>query len=123
MICSCRKPNCARLSKVKPGEVFSREKLNESTKGNQRAPGAQGYAFANVNAAPEIDKDNRQVAFTIFVDPGKRVYVRRINVVGNTKTRDEVIRQEMRQIEGGWYDADKVTASAADRQDQLFRRG
>ena len=97
--------------KIKPGEVFSREKLNESTKEISDRLAAQGYAFANVNAAPEIDKDNRQVAFTIFVDPGKRVYVRRINVVGNTKTRDEVIRQEMRQIEGGWYDADKVTLS------------
>lgn len=97
--------------KVKPGDVFSREKVNESTKAISDRLGAQGYAFANVNAAPEVDKDKRQVAFTIFVDPGKRVYVRRINVTGNTKTRDEVIRQEMRQIEGGWYDADKVQAS------------
>jgi outer membrane protein insertion porin family len=97
--------------KIKPGEVFSREKLNESTKEISDRLGAQGYAFANVNAAPEVDKETRQVAFTVFVDPGKRVYVRRINVTGNTKTRDEVIRQEMRQIEGGWYDADKVQLS------------
>lgn len=97
--------------KVKPGDVFSREKLNESTKEISDRLGAQGYAFANVNAAPEVDKEKRQVAFTIFVDPGKRVYVRRVNVTGNTKTRDEVVRQEMRQIEGAWYDADKVTAS------------
>jgi outer membrane protein insertion porin family len=100
-----------KLVKVKPGEVFSREKLNESTKAISDRLGAQGYAFANVNAAPELDKDKRQVAFTIFVDPGKRVYVRRINVTGNTKSRDEVIRQEMRQIEGAWYDADKVQLS------------
>ena len=70
--------------------------------------GKEGYAFANVNASPEIDKEKRKVAFTIFVDPGKRVYVRRINVTGNTKTRDEVIRREIRQMEGGWYDADRV---------------
>lgn len=100
-----------KLVKVKPGEVFSREKLNESTKAISDRLGAQGYAFANVNAAPELDKEKRQVAFTIFVDPGKRVYVRRINVTGNTKSRDEVIRQEMRQIEGAWYDADKVQLS------------
>jgi len=100
-----------RLVKVKPGDVFSREKLNESTKAISDKLGAQGYAFANVNAAPEVDKEKRQVAFTIFVDPGKRVYVRRINVVGNNKTRDEVVRQEMRQIEGAWYDADKVQRS------------
>lgn len=100
-----------KLVKVKAGDSFSREKLNESTKAISDRLGAQGYAFANVNAAPELDKEKRQVAFTIFVDPGKRVYVRRINVVGNTKTRDEVIRQEMRQIEGAWYDADKVQLS------------
>ena len=93
------------------GDVFSREKLNASTKAISERLGAQGYAFANVNAAPEVDKEKRQVAFTIFVDPGKRVYVRRINVAGNTKTRDEVVRREMRQMEGGWYDADKIQLS------------
>ncbi|WP_313953979.1 outer membrane protein assembly factor BamA [Accumulibacter sp.] len=98
---------------IKPGDVFSRQKLNESTKSIGDKLGAQGYAFANVNAAPEIDKEKRQVAFTIFVDPGKRAYVRRINITGNTKTRDEVIRQEMRQMEGAWYDADRVVASRA----------
>jgi outer membrane protein insertion porin family len=97
--------------KIKPGDVFSREKVNESTKAIADKLGAQGYAFANVNAAPELDKEKRQVAFTIFVDPGKRTYVRRINITGNSKTRDEVIRQEMRQMEGAWYDADRVAAS------------
>lgn len=101
----------AKLVVVKPGDVFSREKLNESNKAISDRLGKEGYAFANVNAAPEIDKEKRQVAFTIFVDPGKRVYVRRINVTGNTKTRDEVIRRELRQMEGGWYDGERVTAS------------
>ena len=96
---------------IKPGDVFSREKLNESTKTISDKLGAQGYAFANVNAAPEVDKENRQVAFTIFVDPGKRTYVRRINITGNSKTRDEVIRQEVRQMEGAWYDAERVALS------------
>lgn len=99
------------LVKVKAGDVFSRERLNDSTKAISERLGKEGYAFANVNAAPEIDKEKRKVAFTIFVDPGKRVYVRRINVTGNTKTRDEVVRREVRQMEGGWYDADRVTAS------------
>jgi outer membrane protein insertion porin family len=97
--------------KIKPGDVFSREKLNESTKAISDKLGAQGYAFANVNAAPELDKEKRQVAFTIFVDPGKRTYVRRINITGNSKTRDEVIRQEIRQMEGAWYDAERVSLS------------
>lgn len=100
-----------KLVKLKAGDVFARDRLNDSIKAISDRLGKEGYAFANVNAAPEIDKDKRNVAFTIFVDPGKRVYVRRINIAGNTKTRDEVIRREIRQMEGGWYDADKVTNS------------
>ena len=97
--------------KIKPGDVFSRESLNESTKVISEKLSAKGYAFANVNAAPELNKEKRQVAFTVFVDPGRRTYVRRINIAGNTKTRDEVIRQEMRQMEGGWYDDERVKLS------------
>jgi outer membrane protein insertion porin family len=71
-----------------------------------------------VNAAPEIDKEKKEVAFTIFVDPGKRVYVRRINVTGNNKTRDEVIRREARQMEGAWYDGDRINKTRS-RVDKL----
>lgn len=97
--------------KIKAGDVFSRENLNESTKAISDKLSAKGYAFANVNTAPELDKEKKQVAFTIFVDPGKRAYVRRINISGNTKTRDEVIRQEVRQMEGAWYDDERVKLS------------
>lgn len=107
-----------KLVKVKAGDVFSRERLNETTKAIGDRLGNQGYAFANVNAAPELDKTKHQVAFTIFIDPGKRVYVRRVNVTGNTKTRDEVVRREVRQMEGGWYDAARVTNSK-ERVDRL----
>ena len=107
-----------QLVLVKPGDVFSREKLNESNRAISERLGKEGYAFANVNAAPEVDKEKRQVAFTIFVDPGKRVYVRRINISGNTRTRDEVIRRELRQMEGGWYDSERITASKT-RLDRL----
>ncbi|MEO8409724.1 MAG: outer membrane protein assembly factor BamA [Propionivibrio sp.] len=97
--------------KIMPGDVFSRERLNESTKAITDKLSAKGYAFANVNAAPELNKEKRQVAFTVFVDPGKRAYVRRINISGNTKTRDEVIRQEVRQMEGAWFDDERVKLS------------
>ena len=100
-----------KAMKIKPGDVFSRENLNLSTKAISDSLSAKGYAFANVNAAPELDKEKRQVAFTVFVDPGKRVYVRRVNVSGNTKTRDEVVRQEVRQMEGAWYDDERVKLS------------
>lgn len=100
-----------KLIKVKAGDVFSREKLTESSKAISDRLGNDGYAFANVNAVPEINKEKNTAAFTFFLDPGRRVYVRRINMAGNTKTRDEVLRREMRQIEGGWYAADKITRS------------
>lgn len=100
-----------KLIKVKAGDVFSREKLTESSKAISDRLGNDGYAFANVNAVPEINKEKGTAAFTFFLDPGRRVYVRRINMAGNTKTRDEVLRREMRQIEGGWYAADKINRS------------
>jgi outer membrane protein insertion porin family len=100
-----------RLIGLKPGDVFARDKLTESTKNIADLLGNDGYAFANVNAVPELDKDKNQVAFTLFVDPGRRVYVDRINISGNTKTRDEVVRREIRQMEGGWYDAAKISRS------------
>ena len=99
------------LLKIKSGEEFSREKLNDSTKAITDRLGRDGYAFANANAVPEINRDKNQASFTIMIDPGRRVYVRRINVVGNTKTRDEVIRREMRQLEGAFYDSEKIQKS------------
>jgi outer membrane protein insertion porin family len=100
-----------RLVQIKAGEVFSREKLNASTKAIGERLGNDGYAFANANAIPRIDKEKRTVAFTIAIDPGRRVYVRRIDIAGNSKTRDEVIRREMRQLEGAYYDASKIQLS------------
>jgi outer membrane protein insertion porin family len=99
------------LITVKPGETFSREKLTESTKAITDRLGREGYAFANVNANPAIDKEKRKVAFTFLIDPGRRVYVRRINVVGNKRSRDEVVRREIRQLEGSFFDSQKLQLS------------
>jgi outer membrane protein insertion porin family len=99
------------LVQLKPGDVFSREKLAASTKAISDRLGNEGYAFANANAIPNIDKEKRTAAFTIVVDPGRRVYVRRIDIAGNAKTRDEVVRREMRQLEGAYYDASKIQLS------------
>jgi len=100
-----------KLVRLKAGEVFSRQRLTESTKAITDRLGNDGYAFANANAIPQVDREKRTVAFTILIDPGRRVYVRRINIAGNTKTRDEVIRREMRQLEGAYYDASKIQLS------------
>jgi len=100
-----------RLISLKPGETFSREKLTESAKLIGDRLGQEGYAFANVNAIPEIDRNKREAAFTFFIDPGRRVYIRRVNITGNTRTRDAVIRRELRQLEGAWYDNTKIQRS------------
>ncbi len=101
----------SRLILVHPGDVYSREKLTQSTKALSDRLGSDGYAFANVNAVPEIDREKRTAAFTFFVDPGRRVYIRKINISGNLKTRDEVIRRELRQLEGAWYDSTRIDRS------------
>ncbi|OHE59046.1 MAG: outer membrane protein assembly factor BamA [Thiobacillus sp. GWE1_62_9] len=108
-----------KLITVKPGEVFERDRLTETTKKIGDRLGNDGYAFANVNAVPELDREKNTVAFTLFVDPGRRVYVNRVNVAGNTRTRDEVVRREIRQMEGAYYDAEKINLS----RDRLNRLG
>ena len=113
-----REKEFADLMLLKPGEVYSGQKLTDSTKKISERMGNFGYAFANVNANPEINREKKEVAFTILVDPGKRVYVRHINVTGNTRTRDEVIRREFRQYESSWYDGEKIKRSR-DRVDRL----
>ena len=100
-----------RLVQIKAGDVFSREKLAASTNAIAERLGNDGYAFANANAVPTFDKEKRTVAFNIVIDPGRRVYVRRIQVAGNNKTRDEVVRREMRQLEGAFYDTSKIQLS------------
>jgi outer membrane protein insertion porin family len=96
-------PEVRKYVTFKQGEIFNRQKLIDTNKLITDRLGNDGYSFANVNAVPEIDREKRIANFTVFVDPGKRTYVRRINVSGNTKTRDEVIRREFRQLESAYY--------------------
>jgi outer membrane protein insertion porin family len=100
-----------KLVTLKSGDTFSREKVTNSTKAISDRLGNEGYSFANINANPEINKEERTAAFTFVVDPGRRVYVRHINIFGNARTRDEVIRREIRQMEGGWYSIELVNRS------------
>lgn len=100
-----------KLVKVGPKEIFSRKNATETSKAISDRLGDEGYAFANVNMVPEINEAAKTVDMTFFVDPGKRVYVRRINMKGNTKTRDEVLRREMRQMESSWASSSKIERS------------
>lgn len=100
-----------KLVTIKGGEIFSRSRVNETTRQISDRLGNDGYAFANVNAVPEINEELHQVALTFFVDPGRRAYVNRINVTGNSRTRDEVVRREMRQVESAWFDRERVDRS------------
>ncbi len=106
------------LVDIKPGEVFSAERINAVAKRVTDRMSTLGYAFASANPNPEADREKRTVAFTIVVDPGRRVYVRRVNIAGNNRTRDEVIRREVRQYESAWFDSDRVRLSR-DRIDRL----
>ncbi len=107
-----------KLIKIKPNDTFSRKELTDTSKMIGERLAAEGYAFANVNANPDVDKDKHEVSFNFVVDPGQRVYVRHINITGNTKTRDEVIRREFRQVENSWFDVTKVKKSKQ-RADRL----
>ncbi len=100
-----------KLVAVGPGEIFSRKNATETSKAISDRLGDEGYAFANVNMVPDIDNEAKKVDMTFFVDPGKRVYVRRINMSGNTKTRDEVLRRELRQMESSWASTAKIERS------------
>lgn len=106
------------LLQIKEGEVFSAEKTNATAKAITDYLGSLGYAFANVNPNPVLDRDAHEANLTFYVDPGSRVYVRRIQVGGNVRTRDEVVRREMLQQEAAWYDASSIKLSR-DRIDRL----
>jgi len=101
------------LITIPRNSIFSRKDITSSTRNITDRLGDEGYAFANVNAVPDIDRENNLVKLTFFVDPGRRAYVRRITMTGNTSTRDEVLRREMRQMESAWISTKKVNQSRA----------
>ncbi len=113
-----REEELRQLIVLDPGKTYSGALQEASSKRIAARLGSFGYAFANVNADPVLDREKREVAFTFTIDPGKRAYVRHINISGNTVSRDEVIRREFRQFESSWYDADRVKLSR-DRVDRL----
>ncbi len=106
------------LVRIRPGQPYRAESIAETTRSFTDRFGTFGYAFAKVDSRPEIDRATGQVVVVLTSDPQRRVYVRRISVVGNTRTRDEVVRREFRQFESSWYDGRKIKLSR-DRVDRL----
>ena len=99
------------LIHLRRGEPFSRRQVVDSADRITHKLSELGYAFANVNYIPEVDDENHTVAITYYVDPGKRVYVRRIDIEGNSRTRDRVIRRELRQMENAWLSTARLKRS------------
>jgi len=106
------------LVKIGVGSPYNAETVAETTKAFTEYFGKFGFAFARVEAKPEIDRKNNRVQFALVAEPSRRAYVRRILISGNNRTRDEVIRREFRQFEAAWYDGDKIRLSR-DRVDRL----
>ncbi|MEJ5989244.1 outer membrane protein assembly factor BamA [Ramlibacter sp. PS3R-8] len=106
------------LVKIRAGEPYNADQVAETTKAFTEYFGNFGFAFAQVEARPEVDRATNRVAFTLVAEPSRRAYVRRINIAGNNRTRDEVIRREFRQFESSWYDAEKIKLSR-DRIDRV----
>ncbi|MFU8831696.1 MAG: outer membrane protein assembly factor BamA [Wenzhouxiangella sp.] len=99
------------LMRVEAGDTFSRRDLEQSMERISALLANVGYAFANINPIPRIDRENREVELNFFIEPGHRVYVRRIDFRGNTQTKDEVLRREMRQFEGAWFSQNAIDRS------------
>src|SRR5512133_3276783 len=106
------------LVTIRPGQAYNADEVAKTTKAFTDYFGNFGYAFARVQARPDIDRVNNRVALVLQAEPSRRAYVRKINVAGNSRTRDVVVRREFRQFEASWYDADKIKLSR-DRVDRL----
>lgn len=106
------------LITLEKGEMYNAEKVKNVTSAITDKLATLGYAFATANASPISDAQGRTVDIVYTVDPGRRAYVRRVNITGNNRTRDEVIRREVRQYEAAWFNSDLVKLSR-DRIDRL----
>jgi outer membrane protein insertion porin family len=105
------KEQLSQVITLRKGEVFSQKALEETRKNLSSKLGAQGYAFTKVAATPDFDEANGQVGILLSVDQGKRTYVRRIDIRGNNRTKDEVYRRELRQVESSWFSKEQVERS------------
>ena len=113
-----KEPEFQAFVALRPGQPYRGDAVTETARRFTDLFGLYGYAFARVEPRPEIDRATGQVAVVLTADPQRRVYVRRVDLAGNTRTRDEVVRREFRQLEAAWYDGGLIKLSK-ERVDRL----
>ncbi len=106
------------LIEIQAGKAYNADEVARTTKAFNEYFGNFGFAFARTDVRPEIDRTTNRVKLVLVADPARRAYVRRINIVGNNRTRDQIVRREFRQTESSWYDGDKIRLSR-DRVNRL----
>lgn len=106
-----RKDDMEKLLPIHPGDTYSGADISEMQDILEKYLGRLGYAYPKIQVFPDIDDDHKVVTLNVNVDPGNRIYVRNINIIGNTITKDEVVRREMRQMEGTWLSGDALEQS------------
>jgi len=106
------------LIEIQAGKVYNADEVTRTTKAFNEYFGNFGFAFARTEVRPEIDRTTNRVKLVLVADPARRAYVRRINIVGNNRTRDQIVRREFRQTESSWYDGEKIRLSR-DRVNRL----
>jgi outer membrane protein insertion porin family len=106
------------LIEIKAGKAYNADEVARTTKAFNEYFGNFGFAFARTDVRPEIDRTTNRVKLVLVADPARRAYVRRINIVGNNRTRDQIVRREFRQTESSWYDGEKIRLSR-DRVNRL----
>nr|WP_315226931.1 outer membrane protein assembly factor BamA [uncultured Limnohabitans sp.] len=106
------------LIEIKPGKPYNADDVAKTTKAFNEYFGNFGFAFARTEVRPDIDRSTNRVKLVLVADPSRRAYVRRINIVGNNRTRDQIVRREFRQMESSWYDGERIRLSR-DRVNRL----
>lgn len=106
-----------KLIQIEPGSVYSRKLITQTQEAINQRLGVDGYAFAKVDPVPTVNEQTHEIALTLLVDPGNRVYVRRVNFTGTTSINDEVMRRETRQLEGAY-----LSNALLERSKQLLQR-
>ncbi len=106
------------LVEIQAGKAYNADEVTRTTKAFNEYFGNFGFAFARTDVRPEIDRTTNRVKLVLVADPARRAYVRRINIVGNNRTRDQIVRREFRQTESSWYDGEKIRLSR-DRVNRL----